>query len=57
MIGQRVILNRSEIGTIVRSERPREIPKDGYQWVMSPSRGYPSQYSECNIQPLPNGQL
>lgn len=53
MIGQRVLLGKNEIGTVVRSETgfTRGI------WVMSPSKGYASDYAVHNVKPLPNGQL
>lgn len=51
--GQRVILNGSEIGTVVK---PEHNNSKGV-WVLSPSRGYASCYAECNVKPLPNGQL
>lgn len=54
MIGQRVILNNKEIGTIVRSESGET--RFGI-WVYAPSKGYASDYSVDNIKPLPNGQL
>lgn len=57
MIGQRVILNRSEIGTLVAPERKDSPNTESRMWVFSPSRNYASQYDVCNIQPLPNGQL
>ncbi len=53
LIGQRVILNRDEIGIVVVSETGRT---NGI-WVMSPSRGYASDYSLSSIKPLPGGQL
>ena len=53
MIGQRVILNDFEIGVVVLSESgtTRGV------WVMSPSKGYASDYALHNVKPLPNGQL
>ena len=57
LIGQRVLLGTTEIGTIVKPER-NDLPNSDIQvWVMSPSKGYPSYYSVDNIKPLPNGQL
>lgn len=53
IIGQRVILNGDEIGTIIPK---RSGDMAGYR-VNSPSRGYDSVYAEYNIKPLPNGQL
>ncbi len=55
LIGQRVILNNSEIGVIVK---PENNEFDQYRiWVMSPSRGYASAYAYTSIKPLPGGQL
>ena len=53
LIGQRVILNNAEIGTVVVSESgvTRGI------WIYSPSRGYASDYAFTSVRPLPNGQL
>lgn len=56
LIGQRILLNNDEIGTIVKPPKGREN-KEGYAWVFAPSRGYESQYAEHNVKPLPNGQL
>jgi len=53
MIGQRVLLNNSEIGTVVKSESGHT---SGI-WVFSPSRNYASDYALHNVKPLPNGQL
>ena len=57
MIGQRVILTQrggvQEIGTVV----PSETGVTHGVWVMSPTRGYASDYAEGNVRPLPNGQL
>ena len=53
LIGQRVILNKTEIGTIV-------TPENNYSkgiLVYSPSYGYASCYSEHNVKPLPNWKL
>jgi len=54
MIGQRVILNDSEIGTVVVSETGRT---SFGVWVFSPSKGYASDYAPTSVKPLPNGQL
>ena len=54
LIGQRVILHGSEIGTVVKSETGK--PHFGV-WVFSPSRGYASDYALTSVAPLPNGQL
>jgi hypothetical protein len=53
LIGQRVILNGCEIGTVVPAERG-DIKG---VWVFSPSKGYASCYAEHNVKPLPGGQL
>ena len=57
MVGQRVILTQlggvKEIGIVV----PSETGITHGVWVMSPIRGYASDYAEHNVQPLPNGQL
>ncbi len=58
MIGQRVILTGQggvkEIGTIVPSETNYS---DFNVWVMSPTKGYSSGYSQSSVKPLPNNQL
>lgn len=53
LIGQRVLLNGSEIGTVVKSEtgHTRGV------WVYSPSHGYASDYALHNVKPLPNEEL
>jgi hypothetical protein len=61
LIGQRVILNGTEIGT-VRHPHTHQIAQwapntDAALWVFSPEKGYASHYSAHNIKPLPNGQL
>ena len=56
LTGQRVLLNRTEIGTVVAPENNGFAAHD-YIWVMSPSKGCASAYAKHNIQPLPNGQL
>ena len=57
MIGQRVILTQGggikEIGTVV----PSETGITQGVWVMSPTKGYASDYATENVKPLPNGQL
>ena len=55
LIGQRVILNNCEIGTVVKPEDGR--PPHFGVWVFSPSKGYASDYALHNVKPLPNGQL
>jgi hypothetical protein len=61
LIGQRVILNSNEIGTIQAPENkqlgydlPNTVKEVG---VFSPRKGYASHYAVHNIKPLPNGQL
>lgn len=54
MVGQRVILNNKEIGTVVRSETG--VTHFGI-WVYSPTKGFASDYSIDNVKPLPGGQL
>ena len=54
MIGQRVILNNDEIGTVVKSETGRT---SFGVWVFSPSNGYASDYALTSVKPLPDGQL
>lgn len=57
MIGQRVILTGKggvkEIGVVV----PSETGVTHGVWVLSPTRGYASDYAESSIEPLPEGQL
>lgn len=57
MVGQRVILTGTggvkEIGIVV----PSETGVTNGVWVMSPTKGYPSDYAVHNVKPLPNGQL
>lgn len=55
MIGQRVILNGSEIGTVVAPEHNHAGEND--VWVFSPKKGFASYYASHNVKPLPNGQL
>lgn len=55
LIGQRVILNNSEIGVVVKPENSYS-PTDSV-WVYSPSKDYSSAYSYGNVKPLPGGQL
>ena len=56
LIGQRVILNSKEIGTVVKPEHSNcdEVTSI---WVFSPSKNYASCYDKCNVKPLPNDQL
>ena len=57
LIGQRVILNNKEIGTIVKPDN-KDLPNTNNDiWVYSPSRGYASRYDTINIKPLTNNQL
>ncbi len=57
LIGQRVILNGDEIGTVVKPERADLPNTDKSIWVHAPSKGYASRYAIHNVKPLPNGQL
>lgn len=70
LIGQRVILNNEEIGTVVVGpekptswfavldwETPPEPNTERDTWVYSPIKGFASYYSNHNIRPLPNNQL
>ena len=57
LIGQRVLLNNTEIGTIVKPERKDAPNTDKKMWVHAPSKGYASRYDVCNIKPLPGGQV
>ncbi len=57
LIGQKVILNNKEIGKVVTPERMCGRRHSDSVWVFSPSKNYASEYSVCNIKPLPNGQL
>lgn len=54
LIGQRVILNNKEIGTVIESETGRT---SFGVWVFSPSKGFASDYALTSVKPLPNGQL
>ncbi len=56
LIGQRVILNNTEIGKVVAPENNNsKNPTD--VWVFSPSRNYASCYANTSVRPLPGGQL
>lgn len=57
LIGQRVLLNDEEIGTIVSPERTDMPNTDKQIWVWSPTKKYASYYDSCNVKPLPNNQL
>lgn len=57
LVGQRVILNGTEIGEIKPTPKNGKQPDDSEIWVYSPSKGYESCYAKHNIKPLPNGQL
>ena len=57
LIGQRVILNGFEIGTVCAPETKALPNTDTEVWVHSPSRGHASRYAVHNIRPLPGGQL
>lgn len=50
LIGQRVIVNNSEIGTVVK-DFGDEV------WIILSSKSYASGYDRCNVRPLPNGQM
>lgn len=54
LIGQRVLLNGTEIGTVVASETGRT---HFGVWVFSPKNGYASDYALTSVAPLPGGQL
>lgn len=57
LIGQRVILNGVEIGTVC-APRNNALPNtDTEVWVHSPSRGFANRYAVRSVQPLPGGQL
>jgi len=49
-IGQRVILNDNEIGTVVVSETGQT---HFGVWVFSPKKGYASDYAFSSVEPLP----
>lgn len=57
LIGQRVIIANSAIGTVVKPERADLPNTDTQVWVFSPEKGYASRYAVYNIKPLPGGQL
>ena len=61
MVGQRVLLNGEEIGTITTGPKTENGLYNNnnhtYIWVLSPTKGYESQYAIHNVKPLPNGQL
>lgn len=54
-VGQRVLINNSEIGTVEPIPKGGSCPFD--IWVYSPSRGYACCFAYSSITPLPNGQL
>lgn len=54
LIGQRVLIYGSVIGTVVKPENSSITTG---VWVFNPEKGYASCYAECNISALPNGQL
>ena len=56
LIGQRVVLNGKEIGTVVMPEHNGSKNSTDV-WVFSPSKNYASCYANHNVRPLPNGQL
>jgi len=49
IIGQRVLLNNAEIGTVVYKKNHYS---DKTTWVYSPLKGYESEYANHNIKPL-----
>lgn len=59
MVGQRVILRGTggtkEIGTVVPP--PENLTTFFGVWVMSPTKGYASDYALSSVSPLPNGQM
>jgi hypothetical protein len=57
LIGQRVILNNEEIGTVTVPPEKGGMRASDYYWVYSPKRGYACHFRENNIKPLPGGQL
>ncbi len=57
LIGQKVVLNKVEIGTIVTPERDDMPNTDTKVWVYSPVNGYPSLYDAHNVKALAGGQL
>jgi hypothetical protein len=58
LLGQRVIVNGVEIGTVVRKP---EIAREPMAWPeavwVQRIDGWASAYSPDNVKPLPNGQL
>lgn len=49
-IGEKVLLGRNEIGTIVKPEH-NNCPDD-WIWVFSPAKGYPSGYAPHNVKKI-----
>ena len=56
LIGQRVILNGTEIGVVAKPDDSNFDPTR-LVWVMPSSVGWASVYDLQNVRPLPNGQL
>ncbi len=56
LIGQRALLNDSEVGIIIKYQGD-EHNNDTTILVYSPSKGCASYYAVHNVKPLPNGQL
>jgi len=58
LIGQRVILNGTEIGTVAPPPTKRHQPNSELTvWVYSPSNDSTCRYSTNDIRKLPGGQL
>jgi hypothetical protein len=58
LIGQRVLLNEKEIGTVEPAPKgTATVTPAGFVWVYSPTGGYASCFAEHNVKSLPNGQL
>jgi hypothetical protein len=57
LIGQRVILQDREIGTIVEAENKNAPNNKNNLWVFSKIKNYASRYAIHNIKALPDGQL
>ena len=56
LIGQRVILNDQEVGTVTNPPDYGKQTSDSV-WVYSPIRKYDICVAEHNVKPLPGGQL
>lgn len=53
LIGQKVIINTNEIGTVVKPENDN-FDESEYVWVFSPVRGYSSAYAKHNVKIMCN---